>query len=94
MTLGAFHGNVLALQRVLGAVVLLHAEERRFPAIHGVAFRAFPFFRPSFELTLVRIRLVAVRTIGERQGPLKVAIQMAGHAAHLGVHTEQRVFRL
>lgn len=41
VTLVTFHLDVLASKRIAGCVVLLHSEERWFPAIHSVTFRAF-----------------------------------------------------
>jgi hypothetical protein len=65
VTLGAIHLDVLALQRVVRGVMLFHAEERGFPAVHGVALGAFASLRASFELALVRIGFVAVVAIYE-----------------------------
>src|SRR5258708_1316397 len=44
MALCAFHFEVLAFQRVARACVLLHSEQRRFPALDRVALRAFSLF--------------------------------------------------
>lgn len=59
-----------------------------------MAFRAFTFFRTRRKLALVRIGLVAVHALGERQGLFEVAIQVACGAADLDMHSEKRVLRL
>jgi len=92
MAFGAVHSDVLAAERILRSVVLLHAEERRLPPVHRVAFRAFAFFRTRIELAFVRIGLVAVSAVCERQRLLEVAVQMAFGAADGQVLAQQRIF--
>ena len=59
-----------------------------------MALRAFSFLRARFELAFVRIRLVTVRTVGERQRLFEITVQVAFRAADLGMFSEQRVLGL
>src|SRR6267143_5250093 len=94
MALVAFHFDVLALQRVLGCVVLFHAEQRGLPAIHGVAFRALALFGTCFELALVGVRFMTIIAITKRKDPFEITLQMALSAADHGVLSEKRVLSL
>ena len=94
MALVAFNGNVFALQRVFGGVVLFHAEKRWLPSIHIMAFRALALLGPRFELALVRVRCVTIIAIIKRQLLLEITLQMTLRAADLSVLSKQRVFGL
>src|SRR5258708_15200847 len=94
MALVAGNGNVFALQRVLGCVVFFHAEERGFPSLHGMTFRALALFRASFELSFVGIGLVTVRTISKRQGLLKISVPVAFRTAHHGILPDEPILCL
>lgn len=63
MALPTFNRNVFSPQGIARCIVLLDAEERRLPAFHRVAFRAFALLRPRCKLALVWIRLMAIRAI-------------------------------
>ena len=91
VALVALHLDMLPLQRVLGGVVLFHAEERRLPSLHLMAFLALALPGPRGELALVRIRRMANHALVEGQLFLEVAVLMAIYAGHLGVFSEQRV---
>ena len=94
MALVAFNGDVFALKRVFGCVVLFHAEKRGFPAIHGVAFRALAPFGTCFELALVGVRFMTIIAITKRKDPFEITLQMALSAADHGVLSEKRVLGL
>jgi len=94
MALVAFNDNVFALKRVLGCVVLFHAEKRGFPAIHGVAFRALALFGTCFELALVGVWFMTIIAIIKRQELFEITLQMALSAADRGVLSEKRVLGL
>lgn len=93
MAFGAVDFDVFALERVVGSVVFFHAEERRLPAFHGVAFGAFAFLWARLKLAFVRIGFVTVVAIAERQRLLEVAIEMAIGASNGGVFAKERIFR-
>jgi len=88
----AFHSDVLALERIVGRVVFLDAEERRLPAIDVVTLRAFTFFGPGIKLALVRIGFVTVVAICERQRLLEVPVEMAFRTANSGVFPKKGIF--
>lgn len=92
MAFGALDFDVFSLQGILGRVVFLHTEKRGLPALHGVAFGAFGFFRACFELAFVRVRLVAVGAIGKRQQFLEVAIHMALGTTDRRMLAQKRIF--
>src|SRR5258708_1150702 len=94
MALVAFNGNVFALQRVFGGVVLFHAEKRWLPSIHIMAFRALALLGPRFELALVRVRFMTIIAIIKRELPFEITLQMALSAADHGVLSEERVLGL
>src|SRR5258708_20810855 len=94
MALVAFNGNVFALKRVFGCVVLFHAEKRGFPAIHGVAFRALALFGTCFELALVGVRFMTIIAIIKLQQLFEITLHMALSAAAPVLLSEQRLLRL
>src|SRR6267378_4495587 len=94
MALVAFNGNVFALQRVFGCVVLFNAEKRWLPSIHVMAFRAFTLLGSRFELAFVRVRLMTIIAIIKRELPFEITLQMALRAANHGVLSEERVLGL
>ena len=94
MALVAFNGNVFALQRVFGCVVFFHAEKRRLPSIHVMAFRALALLGPRFELAFVRVRFMTIIAISKRELPFEITLQMALRAADHGVLSEERVLGL
>lgn len=94
MALIAFNRNVLPLERVLGCVMFLHAEQRRLPTIYCVAFCAFTLLWASHKLALVRIRFMAIHAIRKRDFLFEIVLRVAIHASDHGVLSEQRVLRL
>ena len=94
MALVAFNGNVFALQRVFGCVVLFHAEKRWLPSIHGMAFRALALLGSRFELAFVRVRFMTIIAMSKRELPFEITLQMALSAADHGVLSEERVLGL
>ena len=88
----AGNGRVFSVERVFRCGVLFFPKERRLPAIHFVAIGALAFARPRRELPLVRIRIMAIRALGEGQLLLEVSSGVALIAAHLHVHSLQRIF--
>ncbi len=94
MALVACNGNVFALQRVFGCVVLFHAEKRGFPPLHSMTFRAFAFLGTRFELAFVRVRFMTIIAILKRQGLFEITLQVAFRTADLGMLSEERVLRL
>lgn len=73
VALRAFHLAMFTFQRVARACVLLHPKQRRFPALDGVAFRAFSLFLAACELALVDV-FVAVGTIRKGELLLEIAV--------------------
>jgi len=92
VALCAFHLPMLALQRILRCIVLLHAEERRFPPIDCMALGALAFFRPGFELPLVWIGRVAVFARSKRDFLLEVVFDVASRTSNLGVFAKKGIF--
>ena len=93
MTFAALDLNVFSLQRIPGSIVLLHAKERRLPAFHGMALRAFTLFRAPFELAFVRVGLMTIRAVLERQRLLEITVDMALGATDGRVLPKKRIFR-
>ena len=73
VALRAFYFEVLAFQRVARACVLLHSEQRRFPALNGVALRAFSLFLAACKLAFVNV-FVAVSAIRKDELFLEIAV--------------------
>jgi hypothetical protein len=94
MALVARNGNVFALQRVFGCVVLFHAEKRWLPSIHVMAFRALALLGSRFELAFVRVRFMTIIAIIKRELPFEITLQMALSATDHGVLSEERVLGL
>ena len=94
MALVAFNGNVFALQRVFGGVVLFHAEKRWLPSIHIMAFRALALLGTRFELAFVGVRFVTIIAITKRQLLFEITFQVAFRTADHGVLSEERVLGL
>lgn len=92
MAFAALNLDVFPLQWITGGVVLFHAKKRRLPAFHGMAFRAFTLFRPRFELAFVRIGLMAIRAVLERQRLFEISVDVALSATDRGVLSKQRIF--
>jgi hypothetical protein len=68
--------------------VFLDAEQRRLPAIDGVAFGAFAIFRTSIKLPFVRIRCVTVFAVRKGELLFEVAINVASDAGNLCMLSE------
>lgn len=82
MALGAIHLDVFALQGILRSAVLVHAKQRRLPAIQRVALRAFALLRPRLELPLVRVGLMAIDALRKGNLLLEIPVQVTGHAGN------------
>lgn len=93
MALVAAHLHVRTGQGICGLRVIRHREGRRFPSFHRMTGRALAAIRPGCELTLMRIRLVAVHAFLEGNRLLEVAASVALNATHRRVFAEQREFR-
>jgi hypothetical protein len=91
MTLGAFHLDVLAAQWILGGVVFLDPEQRWLPTVDRMTLGAFPFFRTSVKLPLMRIRCVAVFAVSKGNFLLEVVLQVASRTSNLGMFSQQWV---
>ena len=63
---GALYARVLTLKRIPGRFVFGQTELRRLPFLYGVAPGAFPAVRTFGKLSAMRIRPVAIRTLGKR----------------------------
>ena len=74
--------------------MFLYAEQRRIPALQGMALRALSFFRTGFELAFVWIRLVTVVAVFEWQGALEVTISVALGATDLSMFSDERILCL
>lgn len=72
--------------------MLLDAEQRRLPAIDGVAFGAFTILRTSIKLPFVRIRCVTVFAVRKGELLFKVAISVACDAGNLCMLYEEGIF--
>ena len=84
MALRALHAGMLALERIPGSLMFLHAKRRRLPTLDAVASRAFALQGTVRELAVVRI-LVAVGAIRESKRLLEFASGVACRAIHLCV---------
>jgi len=93
MTLHTLDTRMLALQWVGRGGMLLHREGGRPPSLHGMARSALSAIRALGKLALVRIRLMAVHTLGENQRLLEITIGMAFRAINTDVFAFQRKFR-
>lgn len=89
----AGHRGMPSFERVVGRGMLLHAEQRGFPTVDGVAFRALAFACPRLKLPLVRIRIVTIRALGEFQWLLEIPSRVAIGAAYFQMCAEQGIFR-
>ena len=89
----AVHLCVLAFERVARCAVLLHAEQRWLPPIHGMTLGTLALLRSRFKLAAMSV-LVAVHTIREGKSFLEVAIDVTCGAADRDVFAQQRILRL
>jgi hypothetical protein len=94
MALVAGNGNVFALQRVFGCVVLFHAEKGGLPSIDVMAFRALALLGTRFELAFVGVRFVTIIAISKRQLLFEISLQVAFRTADHGMLSEERVLGL
>jgi hypothetical protein len=85
-------GRMFSFERVVRCRVLLHAELRWLPALHGVALRTLSLAGPRLELSLMWIGVMAICTLGEGQGLLEIASGVAVAATDLQMHSQERVF--
>lgn len=92
MTLRALHACMSALERIPAARMLFHGKRRRAPSLHGVAVRALGTSSTFLELSLVRIRLVAIGAAGKCQRLLEIAICVALFATHREMFPQQGIF--
>ena len=88
MALGAFHLEVLSLQRIVGRVVVFGRKRRRLPPVHSVARRTFNALRPLRKLPVVRIRQMAIRTFRKRNLFLEISTLMARAAIDGGMFAQ------
>ena len=82
MTLGAFDGEVFAFERIGRGRVIFRRERRRFETFHGVAARALRTSGPLGELAVVRIGLVTIHALCERDRLFEISTSMAARAIH------------
>ena len=94
VALGAIHCEVLPFQRIVARVMILGREGRRLESIDRMAGRALNPLRTLGELPVVRIRQMAIRTLGERNLFLEIAALVAGCTIHGGMLAQQRILRL
>ena len=94
MALRALQARVPALQRIRARGMLLHRECRRLPSLHGVAGSALAAVGTLGKLAVVRIGLVAIHALLERQRLLEIAIGVALRAIDAGVLAFERKLRL
>ena len=88
VALGALHGEVLSLQRIVGGVVIFCQERRWLERIHRMAGLALDAFRPLGKLPVVRIGQVTVCALGEGNFLLEIAALVTRPAVHRGVLAE------
>jgi len=93
VALVARHGRMPANQRICRERMLLHAEKRRLPSVHGVTSCAFALVLALGELPVVFI-LVAVHAPRKCDRLLEICIRMTLNAIDLSVLPEQRKLRL
>lgn len=92
MTLGAFDGEVLPFKRIGGCCVVFYGKRRRFETVHGVAGRALAGPGPLGKLAVMRIGLVAIHALGERNRLFEIASCMASRTIYVRVLAEQWIF--
>lgn len=85
VTFVTFHLDVRAFKRIFRIVVLFHAERRRFPAVHIVAFLASALFRALIELPFVWVRSVAILASLEGDLLFEIILDVTRGAGHGGV---------
>jgi len=89
----ASHRGVLAVERIGNGGVVFHAEDRGFPALHGVARGALATIGAGDELAMMGI-LVTIRTFGVGNRSLEVALLVAVAAGDRSVFAHQGKIRL
>jgi len=94
VALCAIYLSVFAFQRILRTIVFFHAEQGRLPSVNSVTLGAFAFPGPPIELTLVRIRRVAVFASRKKNLFLEIVLEVAGRAGYPGVFSKERVLGL
>ena len=94
MTLGAFDGEVFAFERIGRGRVIFRRERRRFEAVHSVASRALRAPRSLGELAVVRIGLVTIHTLCERNRLFEISASVTECAIHGRVFALERILRL
>lgn len=77
MTLGALDAEMLPFQRIGRGGMKFRRKRRRFEAIHGVAGRAPCAPGPLGELAVMRIGLVTIHALGERDRFLELSSSVA-----------------
>ena len=93
MTFIAGNLDVLTLEGIFRAGVILDSKNRGFETFNGVAHGTFAAIRACAELPLMRI-FVAVRTLREWHRRLEIPMGVALGAFNSGVLAEQREFCL
>ena len=82
MTLGAIDSEVFPFERIGRGRVIFRRERRRFETFHGVAARALRTSGPLGELAVVRIGLVTIHALCERDRLFEISTSMAARAIH------------
>ena len=89
MTLGAFDGAVFAFESIGRRGVIFHGKGRRLESIDGVAGRAFARSRSLGKLAVMRIGLVAIDALCERNRLFEIASGVTQRTIHGSVLAEQ-----
>ena len=94
VALRALQFGVASLQGIGRSGVVLHSKFRWLEAIHGMAGGALDSAGPFRELTVVRIRLMAIHALLEGQRLLEIASGVAQCAFNRGMLSQQGILGL